>query len=69
MAVDLVGVFAIVSSPSLAASSAPASINSSNNGVVPLDKSKLLAVCEHHEQAVTDPTVAAFLSNLKKLLN
>jgi hypothetical protein len=59
----------IVSSPSLAASSAPASVNSSNSGVVPLDKSKLLAVCEHHERAVIDPTVAAFLSDLKKLLN
>ena len=59
----------IVSSPSLAASSASPSINSSNSGVVPLDKRKLLAVCEHHERAVTDPTVAAFLSDLKKLLN
>ena len=28
-----------------------------------------MSVCEHHERSVTDPTVAAFLSNIKKLLN
>ena len=41
----------------------------SSNGLISLDKGKLLAVCEHHKQAVADPTVAAFLSDLKKLLN
>ena len=45
------------------------SIGSSSNEFVSLDWSKLLAVCEHHERAVADPTVAAFLSDLKKLLN
>jgi hypothetical protein len=41
----------------------------SSNGLVILDKNKLLTVCEHHEHAVTHPTVAAFLSDLKKMLN
>ena len=41
----------------------------SSNGFVSLDRSKFLAICEHHEKAVADPTVAAFLSDLKKLLN
>ena len=45
------------------------STGTSSNGFVSLDRSKLLAVCEHHERAVADPTVAAFLSDLKKLLN
>ncbi len=41
----------------------------SSNGFVLLDRSKLLVICEHHERAVADLTVAAFLSDLKKLLN
>jgi hypothetical protein len=40
-----------------------------SNGLVTLDTSKLLAVYEHQEHAVADPTVAAFLSDLKKLRN
>jgi len=59
----------LVSSPSLAASPATASIGSANSATFPIDKSKLLTVCEHHERVVTNPTVAAFLSDLKKLLN
>lgn len=37
--------------------------------MVVFDKSKLLAVCEHHECAVADQMVAAFLSYLINLLN
>jgi hypothetical protein len=38
-------------------------------GMVSITKTMLLAVCEHHERMVADPTVAAFLSDLKKMLN
>jgi hypothetical protein len=38
-------------------------------GMVSIDKTKLLAVCDRHERMVADPTVAAFLSDLKKMLN
>jgi hypothetical protein len=38
-------------------------------GMVSIDKAKLLDVCERHERMVADPTVAAFLSDLKKMLN
>jgi hypothetical protein len=38
-------------------------------GMVSIDKAKLLDVCEHHERMVADPTVAALLSDLKKMLN
>jgi len=41
----------------------------SSNGLVSLDKDKLLAVCECHEHVVADPRVTTFLSDLKKLLN
>jgi hypothetical protein len=39
----------------------------SNNGS--LNKNKLVALCEHHEHMVTNPTVADFLSDFKKMLN
>ena len=38
-------------------------------GMVSIDKSKLLDICERHERMVADSTVAAFLSDLKKMLN
>jgi hypothetical protein len=41
----------------------------SSNGLISLHKGKLLAICEHHERAVADPTGASFLSDLKKLFN
>ena len=50
-------------------SAAHSSTVPSSNHMVSLNKNKLLAVCECHEHAVADPTVTAFLSDLKKLLN
>lgn len=48
---------------------AHSSIVSSSNSMLSLDKSKLLAICEQHEHVVAHPTVAAFLCDLKNLLN
>jgi hypothetical protein len=45
------------------------SVNQASAGSSPLDKKKLVALCEQHERMVTDPTVAAFLSDFKKMLN
>ena len=48
----------------------PSVIHSANQvASTVLDKKKVVALCEHHERMVTDPTVAAFLSDFKKMLN
>lgn len=52
-----------------AAHSSISIVSSSSNSMVTLDKSKLLAVCEHREHDVANATVATFLSDIKKLLN
>jgi hypothetical protein len=44
-------------------------VNQASTGSSYLDEKKLVALCEHHERMVTDPTVAAFLSDFKKMLN
>ena len=50
--------------------SPPSVIHSANQvASTVLDKKKLVALCEQHERMVTDPTVAAFLSDFKKMLN
>lgn len=47
----------------------PPSIDHSSNGLISVDKGKLLAVCKHHKHALAHPIVAAFFSYLKKMLN